>query len=281
MSKLLCVNFRRLFHMKSFYLAITLMMFYPIMSCTSDYAEILEYGYAHYIEESIWSFGTMLSFAMPVLVYLFIGPDYTDKTIRNKLIIGYSKKDVFLANMFTMMGACFTLFLVWKITFCAIGLPLLYVGNPLYIDILISLEELAACMLLTSILVLLVMFVSGKVSAGILAMVLSLCLIASGVIIKTRLAEEEFIDSEPTWIEFDGTVHVNGTNATVPNPKFIPEGPTKEAIRYIERINVGAQLLDVTDNHEIAPVWYLFFDNVMIGLIVAGGIVLYKRKDIL
>lgn len=280
MSKLLRVNFRHLFRMKSFYFAIAIMIYCPIMSCISDYMEMTEYGYVHSIEESIWQFGVSYAFIVPVLVHLFIGPDYVDKTIRNKLIIGYGKKDIFMANMITMMVACLILFFVWNIFFWAIGSNMLVVESPIGMHIVITLEELLAVLFLTALLVLLAMFMSGKVTAGVLSMILALCIIASGLIIKRDLAEEEFEDSNVVWAIFEEGAAPVQKSEKVPNPRYIPEGPRKEALRYLERVDVGAQLLDVTDNHEIDCIWYFAFDSIMILLICAGGSAMYKRKDI-
>ena len=66
----------------------------------------------------------------------------------------------------------------------------------------------------------------------------------------------------------------------VPNPKFVPEGPQRDALINFERINPGAQLIDIGDIHEVDLIWYVLYDNIMLLLITFGGAKLYKRKDI-
>ena len=285
MNKLLRTNFSRLFRMKSLYVAIGIMIFYPTMSCISSYSDMVQYGYQYIFEESLWNFGVMLAFVMPVIVHLFLAPEYTDHAIRNKIIIGHGKKNVFWANMITMMGASLILYFVWMVTFCVVGLNLLDVGNPVYVDIIISLEELLACWLLTVLLVLFGMFVPSKTSMGVLSMIISICLIASGVFLKSKLAQDEYVpENKVTFIETldeEGNVsNEQESDKMVLNPKYIPEGSSKEVIRYIERINVGAQLLDVTDNHEIEAIWFFLFDGAMIVVACVYGAKLYKKKDI-
>lgn len=279
MFKLLRSNYTRLFRMKSLYFAIAFMIFYPAMSCISDYSEMLEVGYPRYFEEAFWAFGTLLAFIMPVLVHLFIGPDYADKTIRNKLVIGHTKRQIYFANLITMMTVTLLLFVIWNITYCLIGLPLLSRSGSVSFDIIISLEELMACFLLTALLVLIAMFMTNKVSAGITMMLVALGLLATGVMLKTTLAQEEYISAMTVTVSVDMQQSFD-TDQMIPNPKYVPEGQQKETIRYMERMNVGAQLLDVTDNHEISPVWFFVFDSIMIIVICAGGAALYKRKDL-
>lgn len=183
-----------------------------------------------------------------------------------------------------MMTAALIYFAVWNITYFAIGLPLLPMDNPLILDLIISLEELIACLLLTSMLVLLAMFVSTKISAGVLSILLSLTLLFFGVFLKTRLNQPEFIEeSSITLSEFEegnSPQYESVESKMVSNPKFIPEGPQRDALIFLENISVGAQLIDVNDNHEVGILWYVLFDNAMIILICCAGSHLFGRKDI-
>lgn len=97
MYKLLRAGYARLFRMKSFYIGIALMIFYPVMSNIDSYSSMKNDGYVYWFEESLWVFGTFMALIMAVVVHVFIGRDFADKTIRNKLIVGHTKEKYFLA----------------------------------------------------------------------------------------------------------------------------------------------------------------------------------------
>lgn len=277
MRRLFRTNFSKLFRMKSFYLFLAVMIWYPAMSNFSRYSEMLT-GYPRWFEESLWVYGLLSLFIMPVMVHLFITPDYADKTIRNKLIIGHCKSKIYLSNMITMLCVTLIYFMAWNITYFGIGLPLFYKANPLKMDLLFCFEELIASLFITALLVLFAMFVSSKISAGILCISLSLILMFSGLWTKTRLAQPELIDEERIMVVVNDTY--NEEDHLVPNPKFVPAGPQRDALIYFERINPGAQLIDIGDIHEVDLIWYVLYDNIMLLLIAFGGAKIYKRKDI-
>lgn len=287
MNKLLRANFSRLFKMKSFWLAMIIVIYYPIMSVLDSYSEMKSTGYVCWFESSFWVMGALIAMMMAVLVHIFIGTEYSDKTIRNKMIVGHSKQNVYISNMLTMWATAGILSLTWIATYCAIGLFLLPMGNSFLKDFIITVEAFVAILLMTALLVLLAMFVSSKISAGVLSMLTCLILLAIGVWMKTALAQKQYIKAYKYVDNTVSTVEIDGEDITevswdedIANPNYIPEGPQKEALRYAMNMSVGAQLLDVNDNHEIGFLWFIVFDNLMLLVITFAGAHIYKRNDI-
>lgn len=91
MSKLLRANFVRLFKNKIFYTGIFIQIFLTVFLIIP-----LRNGFV--IDGTLFSgsFTSMLISA--VFVPLFIGTDYSDNTIRNKIISGHTRFDIYAAN---------------------------------------------------------------------------------------------------------------------------------------------------------------------------------------
>ena len=53
--------------------------------------------------------GYVFPIALSILITLFIGIEYSDKTIRNKLIVGHSRSEVYLANLVVGIASAWTM----------------------------------------------------------------------------------------------------------------------------------------------------------------------------
>lgn len=287
MSKLLRIDLTRLFKNKVFWCELAFFLVYPIFSVLNLYRDSVAYDYIVIAEEVIWSAGEMAAIAMAVLVPLFIGTDYSDKTIRNKLIAGYGKSKVFLSNAVTMLIANTIMLTVWNIAYCTTAAFLLPFGNPLKLDVLYCAEVYCANFVMTVLFVTVSMFISAKAGATVACILGCLGFMLIGVMIMTRLDAQEMI---PEYIiasnaDIDVTVNTEDNNweqnmQMVPNPQYIPEGPYKDFLRGVVRVSATAQLTAVTSAHDVEPVWYFVFDNIVVAIIVAGGSILFRKKEI-
>lgn len=56
-------------------------------------------------EAYMFATGLIMLFILPIIIGLFIGTDYSDGTIRNKLVVGHKRINVYLANLITVVSA--------------------------------------------------------------------------------------------------------------------------------------------------------------------------------
>lgn len=290
MNKLLRANFSRLFRSKIFYTGIGIMLIYPVFSIISQYFDAQSYSYIAWLEDSLWTSGAILPFIMGVLVPTFIGTEYSDKTLRNKLIVGHTKQKIYISNMITMLTAAVIMLLIWNIVYFSLGIALLSIGKTIFTDFLICLETLMASLLFTALLVMISMFVSSKSGSSVLCLLTVLILIFFGVWLLTKLSQEEYISGYRLYSTYitddeDEPVDLEDTELTtweemVPNPDYIPEGSQRNCMIMIRNISVGAQIIDNETDHQVGPIWFFLFDPAMILLITYGGAFLFRRKDI-
>ena len=59
---------------------------------------------------------------------LFLGQEYHDGTIRNRIMAGYRRRDIYLASQITCMLVMFLLFMIYNLTVCLVALPVLSWG---------------------------------------------------------------------------------------------------------------------------------------------------------
>ncbi|MCM1166254.1 MAG: ABC transporter permease [Lachnospiraceae bacterium] len=105
MFRLLRANFARLWKTKSFWVCVIIAVFDSFTrfvfncvedgSCTKRLGDLLTGG------------GTDIMLVAAVFTALYLGTDYSNGTIRNKLIIGRKRAEVYFANLITVMAGTF------------------------------------------------------------------------------------------------------------------------------------------------------------------------------
>ena len=114
MSNLLAEGFRRLFKGKRFYIVLAVIVAIP------TFASI----FIRIVEKKALDLGTVLCFSMigtmtmfiSITAGLFIINDFKNNTIRNKIIIGHSRTNIYLANLIIAFFVAFVYQLVFWLT---------------------------------------------------------------------------------------------------------------------------------------------------------------------
>ncbi len=110
MRKLLRSDFRRLFKSKFFWISSAFMFLFgllPIDHWLSN-REALADGYSEvmwHLEDSFFSYVVVLFFLITIMTILFIGSEYAGGTIRNKMIVGQKRANIYLSNLITLETA--------------------------------------------------------------------------------------------------------------------------------------------------------------------------------
>lgn len=126
MRNLVFSNITRLKKSKLFWAGIILSMGYSLFLLIMNFYERLSESLTA-IENLNWYFLSPFSFTgmfCAVFCAIFLGTEYNDGTIRNKLIAGYSKSTIYFANLLTIFFASLTIYISACIIVMLIGIPL-------------------------------------------------------------------------------------------------------------------------------------------------------------
>ena len=124
MSKLLHSNFGRLKRYPIFWIEMILAIGYSIFVCMILYQDMIRYEESVAMESILFNFLVLIGIVMAVFCSLFIGTEYSDGTIRHKLIIGHSRNNIFISNFMLCMAVGLLIYLTAVVTTCAVGIPL-------------------------------------------------------------------------------------------------------------------------------------------------------------
>lgn len=98
MSKLLSANFMRLKKDKFFWIGIIFMFAAGVLYPTMIYRDVQKTGIINTVDDAFCGCTLFIGVVMAVFCSLFIGTEYSDGTIRNKIAIGHTRTALYLSN---------------------------------------------------------------------------------------------------------------------------------------------------------------------------------------
>lgn len=135
MYKLLNAGFSRLMKNKIFWFTIIATLAIAIFMLVSRYVdeqEMLSTGATQEIineflsstDELILSYANFIGFFIALFTSLFVGAEYSDGTIRNKIVVGHSRKNIYLSNLIISITVGILLEFIYVLIISAVAIPL-------------------------------------------------------------------------------------------------------------------------------------------------------------
>lgn len=127
MSNLLSANFKRLWKKRVFWICAMAMFVISILYVLNGgrLAIVLEQdGYSRTLDDFYFSLVPYIGLLFAVFDSLFLGTEYSDGTIRNKIVVGHTRSTIFLSNYIVCFVANLILLLTW-IAGGLVGIPFL------------------------------------------------------------------------------------------------------------------------------------------------------------
>lgn len=275
MRKLLRANIARLKCGRLLWILIAAAPIMGLIACYNKYQMITVNKFPGTLDEIFFGAYPFWGIALAILASLFIGTEYSDGTIRNKLVVGRKRTDVYLANFITCAAIGAILNLIYLAVLCALGIPLI---GPLQMEIARILVLLAVGLLVTvafaAIFTLVSMLVTSRTISVLVCILGIVAAITGTLILRSQLDEPEF-HSDAILIKDN---YVQETEP-VPNPLYV--GPEKRA--------VYETILDILPTGQAVQLWILDVERpwrmmlcsiAVIVLSNAAGVFFFRRKDL-
>ncbi len=280
MSKLLCSDFRRLFRNKLFYLCLVptaVVMVYALFNNLHylDAMENLELP----LDNLLFMGTTVIGFPIAIFTSFFIGTEYSDGTMRNKILVGNSRFSIYLSHFITTSVAALAMLVVGTVFVLSLGVFWMgwFITSPA-----ILIPQILCCLLsviaFNSVIVALAVLIHHKAICAIVCLVVAMLTVnVIAPFLWDRLEAEAPMNPEITYTDTDGVVHVIPEEI---NPKY----PTK-AERVILQLCYDtlptAQMYqysyeELPKNIELFPVYSVL----LIGIFSTAGVCIYKRRDL-
>ncbi|MDE7362141.1 MAG: ABC transporter permease [Oscillospiraceae bacterium] len=211
-----------------------------------------------------------------IFAALYLGTDYSNGTIRNKMIIGHTRAEIYFANLVTVAvggvlifaAACAAMLVLGLCLGGKLGMP----AGEFALDIAVC---LCAVIAICAIFTVLGMLFSSKSTIITLTLVLTFVLVISAAMIASLLAEPEY--TTEYMITADGGVEMS--EELKPNPLYV-SGIKRDILTAVNDVLPSGQLMQmeigIVQNAGIMPLYSLG----VLAVSTAVGAVVFRRKEL-
>lgn len=278
MNKLLSAGFARLKKDKFFWGCVGLMAAVAWYAVIGVYLDMKKYGYDAGLERIIFGHVSCLGILTAAFSGLFIGTEYSGGTIRNKLVIGHTRRDIYLSSLIISITAGITICLSYILAAMIPGVILLGFSEGVMVE-----------MMLKTFLLILLMTAAFSAIFTMFSMLnqnkaLNCVIVLIGVFVMLMFSAYIFntLQSPEMWEEY---VYVDReTGETViepaePNPFYV-SGTKREVYEFLMQfLPSGQSYLIMTGDLSHAEEMAAYSVFIIIGS-SAAGLYCFRKKDI-
>ncbi len=287
MRNLVRANFARMMHDKVLWILTAAVVILGLVILGGQYQAMQETDHAVSLNSSILGVFLLVGIAISIFAPLFIGTEYSDGTMRNKLAAGAKRANVYIANFMVCAAAGILMEFVYIIVISFVGHALI---GTAAVSVTTLLTWIAIGFLLTlswaAIFTLITMLITSKAVSAIICVLLAVVLMIAGSNLCVLLKEPEFYDGIVADVadsaetqEADQTSYSMEYVEKIPNPKYIPpeQRPFVQAVVDILPAGQAQQLIWM----EVPQPWLLMLYSAAI-IVIANvmGVYIFRRKDL-
>lgn len=276
MSKLLCADFARLRKSKVFWIGMIFMFVMGILSPVMNYIDMRHSGYKIFLDDIFFMYATYIGILLSAFCSLFVGTEYSDGTMRNKIVVGHSRNSVYLSH-FTVCAAAGLLMCA------AYVLPAGIIGTCLLgffeadIQIILGLTLLSFIMSLafTAVYILVAMLNQNKAVVAVINIMGVFILLFAAIYIRVKIYEPKMYESYVYKDESGEIVEVEAG----PNPNYL-SGTKREVYTVLYDSIPTCQSLQIGEMAVFRP-WAMAGYSAAITVAATGiGLFFFRKKDL-
>lgn len=278
MSRLLCADFAKLKKNRFFWLCIIGMIGFGLFMKIMEYITMQQYAdEAPPLDSMLSVYSMVIGFLTAAFVSLFVGTEYSDGTIRNKIIIGHSRTAIYFSNLIACSAAGFFMCLAYLLPALAVFIPLCgiktadfrYLAGMILCSFIMTLAFTSLCTLVG-------MLCQNKAMTAVIT-ILSVCLLfVASVYISAKLNEPETYPEISAFAD-DGSV-IDARD--VPNPGYV-RGTQRQIYEFLDEFLPTGQSVILTRGGKDASFLLMSAYSAGITAVAAGmGIFIFRKRDI-
>lgn len=285
MRRLLGANLERLKKNKVFYACLIVSVFYCVLVCVSIWRDTIRFDVTMSVDDALFNFMVSIGLIISLFCSLFIGTEYSDGTIRNKIVVGHVRYQIYLSYFLicTLMGA--VLYVFCLLAGFVLGIPLLGgVETELPYLLCLLLDALLVCIVYGAIFNLIAVLSSNKAHTAVLCILAALVLMVIGIYLYQTLQQPETISQlvgtgEDMEISIEGADGMDFALETVKNPHYV-SGLRREIYQFFLDFLPSGQVMQIGSRTALHPYLMGVYSMIIIVVSNLAGMFFFEKKDI-
>ena len=275
MRKLLRAGFARLWKEKVFPLSCGVMLLMgaalPVIHCLDNRAS----GEGWTPDATCFIYASLVPILLALITALFVGCEYSDGTMRSKIIVGSRLWQIYLANLIVSAAAGFVLCAAYLAVHTGLGLLLLggFTSAPkellLYAGVIFALTAAFAALF-----TLIAMLCRNRAYSAAACILLVFALLFAGIRMTSALNEPEYYEGY-SYTSGDVTV----TEEAERNPHYL-SGTKREIVEFLNAFIPGGQALKLANMNAEKPAMLALYDGLILLAATGCGIAVFRKKDL-
>lgn len=266
MLRLLSANKIRLKKSRMFWIGLLVTVGYCLFLLIMNYIEKVSYIGNSIVQLNYYLLSpfSVISFVCPIFSSIFIGTEYSDGTMRNRLIVGHTRKKIYLANFITVAAVNVSIALIASMVTALLGTMLFgwNIGEPLRF-LLYYISGMMMLIAFAGLFTFIAMAIHNKTTATVTAIITFLISYLAEVEIRRLVFA--FYNGEAISDMFPGL-----SNDRVSQP----------VIEFLYDFIPTGQCLQITGGAVFSPVKLPVYSALFTALTILCGVLLFSRKDI-
>ena len=275
MNNLLSANFMRLWRSNAFWGSMGVSLGMGLFMVVDSWRSAQAFGGTGAVDAELFKYAAFIGILAGELIPLFFGTEYSDGSIRNKLIVGHSRLSIYFANLITGFAACALCSAAYMLGCAALGIPLLgWFTKP----VPMLLTALAGSLLMTAAFCAIFTFVVMNCAKKSTSVVICLLGVFAAfiwiIVIHSMLDAPEFI----TGYEMS----VNGESVEAipePNPMYLT-GAKRAIYQFLYDLLPTGQSIQYCSLQFTDPARLMGLSAAVTAVFTGAGAALFRKKDL-
>lgn len=278
MLKLLSANFIRLWKDKIFWLGFCVLTAFGAIDRIGVSMDTIE---THYLEEAFWIQALVIGFVLAAFISLFVGAEYENSTIRNKIASGHFRSDIYLANVIVCIVAGWLMCFGCLISSLLVGIPALGFFHIELSEIFLQgLCVFSLSAAYAAIFCFIAMLNTNRTVTAIISILLSFLLLFAGTTVSNRLDQSQYYYLPDASLGI-GEIDDGEDSEWILNPDYL-EGTERRAYEIAFEVLPGGQSLQLSGmvNENSRYMEMLFASFAWVVLSCGCGLAFFRKKDL-
>lgn len=279
MYKLVCANLGRLWKNKCFWLCVGVMFAYSFYYMKSHCQFVLDDMTAgeRSLEDFYFEFAYVAGLFIAVFSTLFLSREYSDGAVRNKVIAGHARRDIYLAHL-TLVFLAALIMLFSGMVGALVGIPVLGgfqmgAGQLFLYFAIVIMANLAFCAMDTFLGVLM----PNRAFCAVISILAFFAMLFFALKLDERLAASEMVYQD--ILVTGGEVEFRDP---MPNPRYV-DGIEREVMDFVVDFLPAGQMYRMANQGlglVVHPVRMLCCSAFLTAFFTFFGIYRFERKDL-